>query len=314
MTSSEFARHSQRLTHAREIPPLILLVSGILALRIAEPTFATPMNLLTVARDTAIFGVMGAGMTAVILTAGIDLSVASILAFSSAVTATFMMHGTSIAVSSLLGLLVGMACGIVNAGLITLLHIPPIIATLGTMSILRATTILYTDAKWIGPLPHSFAWVGTKYTPLIILVATTIGMGILLSQARVGRYVYAVGANEEAVRLSGINTQLIKSIVYALNGLLAGVAGLILASSMSSAQSNMAYGYELSVIAAVVIGGTSISGGKGSVLGTVIGAAIMAVLANALILLGVPITWHKVLTGIIIIAAVLVDKFRARHV
>lgn len=313
MTSFEFARHSKKLAYAGEIPPLILLVSGILALRFAEPTFATPMNLLTVARDTAIFGVMGAGMTAVILTAGIDLSVASILALSSAVTATLMMHGTSVTVSSLVGLLVGTACGMVNAGLITLLRIPPIIATLGTMSILRATTILYTEAKWIGPLPHSFAWVGTRYTPLIMLMITTFGMVVLLSKTRIGRYIYAVGGNEEAVRLSGINTLLIKSVVYTLNGLMAGVAGLILASSMSSAQSNMASGYELGVIAAVVIGGTSISGGRGSVVGTVIGAAIMAVLANALILLGVPITWHKVLTGIIIMAAVLVDKFKSSH-
>ena len=301
----------QKLFRTREVSPLIILLGGIITLRVVEPSFGTAVNLWAVSRDAAIFAVMGAGMTAVILTGGIDLSVASILAFSAAVTAKLMMSGTSVVASSLVGLLVGTACGMTNAGLITIFRVPPIIATLGTMGILRATTILYTDAKWIGPLPLSFAWVGTRYTPFAILVATTILVAIFLSRTKLGRYVYAVGGNEEAVHLSGVNPRLVKFVVYTLNGLLASVAGLILASSMSSAQSNMAVGYELSVIAAVVIGGTSISGGKGSVLGTVVGAAIMAVLSNALILLGVPITWHKVLTGIIILSAVLADRLRS---
>ena len=294
----------------RELPALIFLALIVAVLWLYKPNFGSPTNLLTTAREIAIVGIMGVGMTMVILTSGIDLSVASMLAFSAAVMARMMVGGASIWLSALAGLGVGIACGVGNALLITRLKIPPIIATLGTMGILRAGVTLYTGAEWIGPLPNSFAVVGTGYRPILGLAIVSICFGLLLARVAMGRYVYATGGNEEAVRLSGISVVRTKFIVYTLNGLLAAVAGIIMASSMSSAQANMATGYELNVIAAVVIGGTSIAGGQGSVLGTIVGAAIMAVLYNALILLGVPIYWHKVITGGVILTAVLFDRIR----
>ena len=294
----------------RELPALVFLALIAASLWIFQPNFGSMTNLLTTSREIAVVGIMGVGMTMVILTAGIDLSVASILAFAAAVMGRMMVGGSSIWLSVLAALGVGAVCGAGNAILITRLRIPPIIATLGTMGILRAGVTLYTGAAWIGPLPNSFAVVGTGYRPIIVLTLVAVGFGILLSRVATGRYVYATGGNEEAVRLSGISVSRTKVVVYTLNGLLAAVAGIIMASSMSSAQANMAMGYELNVIAAVVIGGTSIAGGQGSVLGTIIGAAIMAVLYNALILLGVPIYWHKVITGGVILTAVLFDRIR----
>ena len=301
---------ANRLAEIRELPALIFLALIVSALWLAKPNFGSSTNLLTTARDMAIVGIMGAGMTMVILTAGIDLSVASVLAFSAAVMAKMMVGGDSIWLAVPAALAVGTACGAGNAFLITQLRVPPIIATLGTMGILRAGVTLYTGAKWIGPLPDRFYFIGTGYAPFILLSVVIAACSVFLLRSMPGRYVYATGGNEEAVRLSGVSVAKTKFIVYTLNGLLASVAGLIMASSMSSAQSNMAMGYELNVIAAVVIGGTSITGGQGSVLGTLIGAAIMAVLYNALILLGIPIYWHKVITGAVILMAVLFDRIR----
>ncbi|MCX6375376.1 MAG: ABC transporter permease [Armatimonadetes bacterium] len=303
-------RESYRASGFRELPALVFLALIVSSLWILDPNFSRPMNLLTTAREMAVIGIMGAGMTMVILTAGIDLSVASVLAFSAAVMAKLMVRGDGVWPSVGAALAIGTACGAGNAFLINRLKIPPIITTLGTMGILRAGVTLYTQAKWIGPLPKAFYFVGTGYTPVLLLILVTAAAGIFLLRSRSGRYVSAVGGNEEAVRLSGVSVGRTKFLVYTVNGLLASVAGLIVASSMSSAQSNMATGYELNVIAAVVIGGTSINGGQGSVLGTVIGAAIIAVLYNALILLGVPIYWHKVITGAVILTAVLFDRIR----
>lgn len=294
----------------RELPGLMFLFLVVTLLWIYKPEFGLSTNLLTTARDMAVMGIMAAGMTMVIITGGIDLSVASTLALSAAVMAKMMVVGVHPGLAVIAALAVGTTCGALNSVLITLLRIPPIIATLGMMGILRAGVTLYTEAKWIGYLPQSFNIVGTGYMPIILLAAVSTASGLFLLRTRHGRYIYAVGGNEEAVRLSGINITRSKFLVYTLNGLLAAVAGLIIASSVSSAQSNMATGYELNVIAAVVIGGTSIAGGQGSILGTVIGAAIMAVLYNALLLLGVPIYWHKVITGGVILIAVLLDRLR----
>ena len=308
------APKENRLAGVRELPAFAFLVLIVCALWLHEPNFSSPTNLLTIARDMAVVGIMGTGMTMVILTGGIDLSVASVLAFSAAVMARMMMGGVDTWPAVAAALAVGTACGAGNALLITHLRIPPIIATLGTMGILRAGVTLYTRARWIGPLPQDFYFVGTGYAPVILLAVVVTVSGFFLARWRHGRYVYAVGGSEEAVRLSGVSVKRTKLLVYTANGLLASISGLIIASSMSSAQSNMAMGYELNVIAAVVIGGTSIAGGQGSVLGTIIGAAIMAVLYNALILLGasagVSIYWHKVITGGVILTAVLFDRLR----
>lgn len=310
MDISRIKLRLEQSKHIRELPGFLFLLALAGSLWLGEPRFANPTNLLTVAREMSIFGIMGAGMTMVILMGGIDLSVASVLAFSAAVMAKMLVAGASTWQAVPTALIIGAVCGAINGLLITHMHIPPIITTLGTMGILRAGVTLYTEAKWIGPLPQDFYFIGTGYTPLAILLATTsLTVGLLL-WTRPGRYIHAIGGNESAVRLAGVNVERVKLAVYSANGLLAAMAGLIIASSMSSAQSNMAMGYELNVIAAVVIGGTSISGGRGSVFGTIIGAAIMAVTSNALTLLGIQVYWHKVIVGVIILTAVMADKLR----
>jgi len=302
-----------RLAQVRELPAIIFLLMSLVILSAVAPNFGSSTNLLSIARETAIVGIMGVGMTLVILTGGIDLSVASILALSAAVSATLMMRGTSTLVSTFVGLCTGCACGFANALLITVLRVPPIITTLGTMGILRAAVTLYTGAHSIGPLPSSFDIVGTGPISALLLALTAAAATFFVSRLSVGRYVLAIGSNEEAVRLSGIDVDKVKILVYTLNGLLAAVAGMVVASSVNSAQSNTALGYELNVIAAVVMGGTSISGGQGSIPGTVVGAAIMSVMSSALILLGASVHWHKLIVGGVILTAVLIDKFRTTH-
>lgn len=305
------SKHSIELWSIRELPALVFLILAVAALWIKVPSFRLETNLLATAREMAIAGIMGCGMTMVIITSGIDLSVGSILAVSSVVMARLMVGGTPVWLAVLAALVVGLILGLLNAVLINRFRVPPIITTLGTMGILRAGATLFTHAKCIAPLPRALDVLSTGYVPLLMFISIAAISTIFLTRTRQGRYVYAVGGNEEAARLSGVTIARTRTLVYALNGLLASVSGLIIASSMSSAQSNMATGYELNVIAAVVIGGTSIAGGQGSVQGTMIGAAIMAVLYNALILTGVPIHWHKVIIGGVILTAVLFDKMRS---
>ncbi len=314
MTASKVsAPGASSLLRVRELPALVFLALLVGALLIFAPNFGSGTNLFVIGQDMAITGIMAVGMTMIILTGGIDLSVASVLALSATITGMLMMGGHNIWLAVLAGLGIGTACGFTNGALITWLRIPPIITTLGMMGIVRASASLYTRGDYIGPLPMDFSFVGVRWTPVILLALVATAFTIFLSRVRLGRYIHAVGGNEEAVRLSGIGVNRVKQVIYTLNGLLAAVSGMVLASSMSSAQSNMAKGYELGVIAAVVIGGTSITGGVGSVPGTIIGAAIMSLLYNALNLLGISKFWHQLIIGIVILAAVMIDRLRNKQ-
>jgi ribose/xylose/arabinose/galactoside ABC-type transport system permease subunit len=311
ITASKISQpRANSLLGIRELPALLFLLILVCAMLIFARNFGSKTNLFVIGQDMAITGIMAVGMTMVILTGGIDLSVASVLTLAATVAAMLMMRGLGIPLAVAAGLVMGIACGFLNGALITWLRIPPIITTLGTMGILRASASLYTGGAYIGPLPMEFGFVGVEWTPVILLAVIATAFTVFLSRARLGRYIHAVGGNEEAVRLSGIRVDRVKQVVYAINGLLAAVSGIILASSWSSAQSNMAKGYELNVIAAVVIGGTSITGGTGSIPGTIIGAAIMSLLYNALNLLGISKFWHQLIIGVIILAAVLMDRLR----
>ncbi len=301
------------LTAARELPALIFLVVLIGAMLVFVKEFRSITSVFVIGQNMAITGIMAVGMTMIILTGGIDLSVASILALSATVSGMLMMDGVGIPAAVTAGLISGAACGLLNGALITWLRIPPIIATLGTMGIIRASVSLYTKGSYIGPLPIGFGSIGIRWTPMILLAVTATAFAIFLSRVRLGRYIHAVGGNEEAVRLSGVRVSRVKLLIYSLNGLLAAVSGMILTSSWSSVQPNTAEGYELGVIAAVVIGGTSITGGTGSIPGTIIGAAIMALLYNALELLGISKFWHQLIIGIVILAAVLIDRLRGER-
>ncbi len=298
------------LLRVRELPALVFLLALVSSMLILVPEFRSIDSVFVIGQNMAITGIMAVGMTMIIVTGGIDLSVASILALSATATGALMIGGTNIWLAVLTGLGIGAACGFLNGALITWLRIPAIITTLGTMGIIRASVYLYTKGRYVGPLPMDFNFVGTKWTPIILLGVTAAAFTILLTRVRLGRYVHAIGGNEEGVRLAGVRGGSVKRTIYTLNGFLAAVSGMVLASSMSSAQPNMAEGYELGVIAAVVIGGTSITGGIGSVPGTIIGAAIMSLLYTALNVLGISFFWHQFIIGIVILAAVLMDRLR----
>ena len=272
-------------------------------------------NLLNVTRQVSINAVISVGMTLVILTGGIDLSVGSILAFAGSITAGLLSGGQSLIPAIIVGVVAGAFIGMINGALITRAGIPPFIATLGTMTAARGFTLVYTDGRPITGMEEAFRFLGGGYiagipVPVIIMAVIFLLAHIMLTRTKFGRYVYAIGGNEEAARLSGIGTKKILLSVYTLAGLLAGFSGVIMASRLNSAQPTAGAGFELDAIAAVVLGGTSLSGGVGTVGGTLIGAMIIGVLDNGLNLLNVSSFYQQVAKGVVILLAVYVDKKR----
>jgi len=308
----------------REMGVLLVLVGLSLALAVRALGFAEVENLLLVARQFSMFATMGVGMTMVILTGGIDLSVGSVLALSGCVAAKCMLglppHTDAhlvVLAGMVTGLATGLVCGIVNGLIVAKVGIPPFIVTLGMMSIARGLVYVITRG-WPTEVPDEFLFLGQGRiwivpVPVVCMVVIAGGGALFLSRTRLGRHIYAVGGNDEAARLSGIYVDNVKLLVYALCGVLAGFAGITTASHLSIAQPNSGITNELDVIAAVIVGGTSLAGGSGTVLGTVIGAALMGVLRNGLVLLGVSANWQLVPLGIVIIAAVVFDQLRQRR-
>ena len=258
--------------------------------------FMTTSNILNILRQTSINAVIATGMTFVILTGGIDLSVGSILGFSGAVAAMLLASGVNSIIAIPVALIVGLVVGALNGVLISKGKLQPFIVTLATMTMLRGATLVFTDGKPIGTGFEAnsklFAWFGNGYVlgipvPIIVIIVTFLVALFVLTQTKIGRYVYALGGNEEATKLSGISTDKVKIFVYAISGMMAALAGIIITSRLSSAQPTAGSGYELDAIAAVVLGGTSLAGGTGTIVGTMIGALIIGVLNNALNLMDV---------------------------
>lgn len=304
---------------------LIVLIA-VFSLLVPEGRFLKVENLLNIALQSSIFGIIALGMTLVIVTAGIDLSVGSVLAFSACVGA-MLMHTADPPfeapgllanwpyLAMAIGVVVGGAVGWLNGLLITRLAITPFIITLGMMSIARGAAYVLTGEQPVNALPESVFAVGTGTVwgipvPAIILIVLAVVMSLVLSHTRLGRYAYALGSNEEAVRLSGVNADAYKTAIYAIMGMLAGVAGAIYMGRVSSADPSAGLGYELDAIAAVVIGGASLMGGRGTIIGTLIGVAIMGVLRNGLVLLGVSPAWQQFVIGGVVILAVFIDQLR----
>ncbi|MCX6089227.1 MAG: ABC transporter permease [Candidatus Atribacteria bacterium] len=291
-----------------------LLVLAII-ISILTPRFLLPQNLLNVGMQISINAIISVGMTCVILTGGIDLSVGPIAALAGLLASMFVKKAmfdstfvmTSIAL--LLALGVGLVCGLFNGVAVSKLRVTAFITTLATMSIIRGICFLLTNSKPIFGLPDTIAWIGQGYVGLvpvavIVMAIIIISMGILLKKTRIGRYVYAVGSNEEVARLSGINTTHIKVFVYAVSGALSALGGFILMSRLQTGQPNAAVGYELQAIAATVVGGTKLSGGRGTVVGTLTGALIIGILNNGMSLLQISSYWQSVFTGVVILGAV----------
>lgn len=297
----------------REFPTLAFLVVLCLLLTLTNRNFATTANLRTLGADAVATGILAIGMTAVILTGGIDLSVAAILSLSALAGASLMAKGLNAQCAAAAAALVGAGCGLLNGILITRVLMPPIIATLGTMYIFQSAATLASGGQCIILENNPVATLGSGYAPLLVLGGIALLGGGILHYTRLGRYIYAVGGSEESARLSGIDATLIKMFVYIANGLLAALSGIVMIAIGSTFQANDAQGYELAAIAAVVIGGTSINGGRGSVAGTVIGVVITTVLRNGAILVGLEARWAQVIVGVAIFLAVAADKIRREN-
>ncbi len=288
----------------------ILLIA---ALSLLSSSFLTLSNALNIARQVSINAIIAAGMTFVILTGGIDLSVGSVLAISGAVIAGLLAAGRPLLIGIGGGLAVGGILGLINGLIIAKGRVQPFIATLAMLTIGRGLTLVYTDGRPITGLPDNFVWLGAgeigRIPVPVVLMAVVFVVGVLiLKQSVMGRYVYAIGGNEEAARLSGVNVAFYKALVYVISGMLAATSAVILTARLNSAQPTAGSAFELDAIAAVVLGGTTLAGGEGSLGGTILGAFIIGVLNNGLNLLDVSSFYQQVVKGIVILLAVLLDR------
>lgn len=302
-------------TMTQKLGPLLGLLLLFVIVSILNPNFLEPLNLLNLLRQVSINALIAFGMTFVILTGGIDLSVGAILALSSALTAGMIVSGMDPMIAIIIGCLLGGIMGMVNGLLITKGKMAPFIATLATMTIFRGLTLVYTGGNPITGLGENvlFQLFGKGYflgipVPAITMMVTFAVLYIILHKTPFGRKTYAIGGNEKASLISGIKVPRVKVMIYGLSGLLAALAGAILTSRLNSAQPTAGTSYELDAIAAVVLGGTSLTGGKGRIFGTLIGALIIGTLNNGLNLLGVSSFYQMVVKGVVIIIAVLLDR------
>ncbi|MFO8042566.1 MAG: ribose ABC transporter permease [Alkalispirochaeta sp.] len=306
----------EKLTHIlKNYGMIIAFVLVCVVMWALTPHFLTPNNLLNVVRQSSIIGVMAVGVTFVILSGGIDLSVGSVMAVSGMIAAGTMQNGGGILVGIVVALGVGIAAGLVNGLLVTKGGITPFVVTLGMMSIARGLTLIYSNGYPISGFTETFRFIGggvilgIPFPVIILFLVVLIGWAVL-TQTRLGRYTYAIGGNEETVKLSGINSDFFKTMVYVISGATAAISALILTSRLNSAGPTAGLTYELTVIAAVVIGGTSLSGGRGTVWGSLIGALLIAVINNGMNLLGISPYFQELVRGVIIILAVYVDRLR----
>ncbi|MFA3836866.1 MULTISPECIES: substrate-binding domain-containing protein [Streptomyces] len=296
---------------------LSALVVLVIAMSLLSGDFLTTQNLLNVGVQAAVTAILAFGVTFVIVSAGIDLSVGSVAALSATVLAwAATSEGVPVWIAVILAVVTGVACGFVNGALISYGKLPPFIATLAMLSVGRGLSLVISQGSPI-PFPQSVSRIGDTlggWLPVPVLVMVVMGLitALILGRTFIGRSMFAIGGNEEAARLSGLRVKRQKVVIYALSGLFAAVAGIVLASRLTSAQPQAAQGYELDAIAAVVIGGASLSGGVGKASGTFIGALILAVLRNGLNLLSVSAFWQQVVIGVVIALAVLLDTVRRK--
>lgn len=291
---------------------LVLMVIGMTAIK---PVFIRSANLINIFKQVAVIGTLAYGVTLIIITGGIDLSSGSVLALVGVITATFAAPGKNIFVAILIGLLVGGFCGLFNGVVLSITRIPPFIVTLGMMTAARGAALLFTDGRPVSDISDPFLYIGSgkiSFMPVAVLIF--LGMGlithILLRKTRFGKSIYAIGGNEQAATVCGINVKKVLIIVYAYAGIMAAVGGIILTSRVSAGNPTAGLSYELDAIASAVIGGTSLNGGVGFISGTIIGALIIGVLNNGLTLIGVSPYWQQIIKAVIIVGAVVLDSYR----
>ncbi|MDO4698642.1 MAG: ABC transporter permease [Pasteurellaceae bacterium] len=315
----------------RKMAALAGLILLVIFFSVTNEYFFTSNNIMTVGLQTSTIALIGIGATCVILTGGIDLSTGSVVALSGVAAAMLVNAGLPVPIGMVLGILVGGICGLINGVLVTRMKLPPFIATLGMMMVARGVALYVTNAAPVSGMPEAFSelgngalfkiveeganglpkvvFAGIPY-PVIIMIFITILFTFALTKLKVGRYIYAIGSNEEAARLSGIKTNVVKIYAYVASGLLSGLAGVILASRLVTAQPNGGVAFELDAIASAVVGGTSLMGGVGTIPGTLIGSFIIGVLRNGLNMNGVSSFVQMIVIGLVIIVAVSLDQLR----
>lgn len=303
------------------------LIALLIGFSLASPNFMQMSNIIAILQATSVNGVLAIGVTLVIITGGIDLSVGTLMTFCAVISGVVLTYwGLPLPVGAVAAIVAGALCGLTSGTFVAKMKIPPFIATLGMMLMLKGLSLVISGTRPIyfndtpgftdisrGSLIEALIPALPIPNGVLILFLVAIVTSYILGRTILGRYTFALGSNEEAVRLSGVNTDAWKMAVYALAGGICGIAGLLIASRLNSAQPALGLGYELEAIAAVVIGGTSLAGGRGTILGTLIGALIMSVLANGLRILSVAQEWQTVVTGAIIILAVYADMLRKRR-
>ncbi|MBM3814823.1 MAG: ABC transporter permease [Acidimicrobiia bacterium] len=297
--------------------PFFTLIALVVGLSLASPHFLTPTNLSSVVRQTAVINIMALGMTIIIIAGGIDLSVGSILAMGGLLGTMAMEKGMSIPTGVGVGIMAGMFWGWSNGFMTAKLRINPFIVTLGTLGIVRGLALIISNGLPVHQIPQGFSYLGEGNllgVPFVlwILLVCAVAMHIILEHTRLGRYSFAIGSNPEAALYAGINVDFFTTAVYTIGGMLTGLAGMIEASRLMTGQPTAGQGYELQAIAAVVIGGGSLRGGEGSVIGTLVGAFIMGLLANGSDLLGISPYLQQAIIGAVIIIAVAFDELRKR--
>jgi inositol transport system permease protein len=295
---------------------LVILLVGLF-LSLSSDSFMSVANLTNVARQVSINGILAVGVTFVLLTGGVDLSLGSVVALSGVACATFAHPGDhSVFVPIAVGLLTGAACGLVNGTLVTLGGVAPFIVTLGMMTIARGLALIFSGGRPVADMSNELtALAGDLFgipIPMLCFAGVAAAAWFFLSNFRLGRHIYAVGGNENAARAAGVPVEQVKLFAYGLCGLLAGLAGVVLAARITTGQPNAGQAYELDAIAAVVIGGTSLAGGVGTITGTLLGVLLIGVINNGLDLQGVSSYYQAVIKGVIIVGAVWLDRRQAR--
>jgi len=297
--------------------PLIGLIVVSLVMIFASDNFLSGANISNVLRQISVVGILAVGMTYAIITGGIDLSVGAVMALAGTVAAGLMVGGMNGALAIGIGLLIAIAFGLANGALVAYARMPPIIVTLATMGIARGLALIYTGGYPIAGLPHWIRFFGSGtilgiQAPIVIMLVVYLIAWVLLEHTAFGRYVFAIGGNEHATRLSGVRVPVYKMLVYTLGGATMGIAGIVLTSRLMSGQPNAGVGFEMDAIAAVVLGGTSIAGGRGSIIGTLLGAMLLGVLNNGLNMMGIDPYVQNVIKGAIILLAIYIGRDRGK--
>lgn len=302
------------LERLRQIGIFIALIAICVVFSVLTPSFLTVSNLFNIAVQSSITAILGIGMTLVIISGGIDLSIGPIVALTTVIVATILLAGTPVWLAILVGLGIGLLCGLFNGSIISYVGLQPFIVTLGTMSLFRGMALVFTNGDPIFKVPAEFRSIfGGTYGPIpgpiVFMILVAIIAYVLLNFTRIGVYIKSIGGNEEAARMSGVHVNFYKMFTYTLNGVFAALAGLVLLGRLGAAEPIAGVGYELDAIAAAAVGGTSMSGGRGNIPGTILGALILGALRNGLTLMNVQAFYQLLATGIIILVAVTVDRF-----